>query len=409
MFCLYCGTHLPEEAVFCNKCGKRQPPPAAQNNSVLLGSMLPKAPMGSEQSPAGNVPMVQGTPTTVHISPGQSFAHSAANAVPSALPPSLPPQAASEALQAPSPSPEHQTFPSSDLQTLHRVTSRGLKPTGYLSRRTVVLGLTAAATAIVAGGLTLSVRSGALKLPVISNDTSGSHVPVPASFNVAMFGFDPQHTRFNPYEHILNPKNVARLTLYWAADTGSIISSSPAVVDRVVYVGSWDYKLYALDAKTGAVLWTYATENAIASSPAVVNGIVYFGSGDHKLYALSAKTGAVLWTYDSGSPIQPSPTVANGIVYICSNYSPYALDAKTGTILWSYDTGDAAFSPAVANGVVYVGSNKLYALNAKTGTALWSYDTRDDIVSSPAVANGVVYVGSEDGKFYAFHLPPGTA
>jgi PQQ-like domain len=62
---------------------------------------------------------------------------------------------------------------------------------------------------------------------------------------VMMFGFDPQHTRFNSDEHILSPMNVSRLVPFWTASIGDRIDSSPAVANRVVYVGSWDHKLYA--------------------------------------------------------------------------------------------------------------------------------------------------------------------
>ncbi len=40
--------------------------------------------------------------------------------------------------------------------------------------------------------------------------------------------------------------------------------SSPAVANGVVYVGSWDGKLYALDARTGRNLWSYYIANAIS-------------------------------------------------------------------------------------------------------------------------------------------------
>ncbi len=61
--------------------------------------------------------------------------------------------------------------------------------------------------------------------------------------------------------------------------------SSPAVANGVVYVGSSDYNLYALDASTGAFLWKYAAENVIRSSPAVANGMVYVASDDGNVYA----------------------------------------------------------------------------------------------------------------------------
>ena len=46
---------------------------------------------------------------------------------------------------------------------------------------------------------------------------------------------------------------------------------------RVVYVGSYDGKVYALNAATGALEWSYATGSEEDSSPVVVNGVVYVG------------------------------------------------------------------------------------------------------------------------------------
>jgi outer membrane protein assembly factor BamB len=53
----------------------------------------------------------------------------------------------------------------------------------------------------------------------------------------------------------------------------------------VVYIGSYDHKLYAFNATTGAVLWSYTTESNVGSDPTVVNGVIYIGSLDHMLYA----------------------------------------------------------------------------------------------------------------------------
>jgi outer membrane protein assembly factor BamB len=74
----------------------------------------------------------------------------------------------------------------------------------------------------------------------------------------------------------------------WSVTTGGQVDSSPAVADGVVYVGSRDDKLYALDAATGAVLWTATTGGDVSSSPVVANGVVYVGSEDSKIYAYDA-------------------------------------------------------------------------------------------------------------------------
>jgi hypothetical protein len=77
--------------------------------------------------------------------------------------------------------------------------------------------------------------------------------------------------------------------LLWNYTTGnSVAYSSPAVVNGVVYVGSEDDYVYALDAATGAYIWSYKTGNKVDSSPALANGVVYVGSEDDNVYALGA-------------------------------------------------------------------------------------------------------------------------
>jgi len=47
------------------------------------------------------------------------------------------------------------------------------------------------------------------------------------------------------YENVLNSSNASGLTLSWKASTGLFISTSPAVVNGIVYIGSEDGHLYA--------------------------------------------------------------------------------------------------------------------------------------------------------------------
>jgi outer membrane protein assembly factor BamB len=245
----------------------------------------------------------------------------------------------------------------------------------------------------------------------------------------------------------------------WTAATGGGVDSSPAVVDGIVYVGSYAVsdanRVYAFSAagttgctgspKTCKPLWTAPLGEGVSSSPAVADGVVYIGSdaADHagKLYAFSAagttgcsgtpKTCAPLWTATTGGDVESSPAVANGVVYVGSHDGElYAYDAagttgcsgspKTWEPLWTATAGNyVQSSPAVANGVVYVGSedHSVYAFDAagmtgcsgspKTCAPLWTAATGSFVYSSPAVANGIVYVGSYDGKLYAFGLPIG--
>jgi outer membrane protein assembly factor BamB len=199
--------------------------------------------------------------------------------------------------------------------------------------------------------------------------------------------------------------------ILWTYTTGGNVDSSPAVADGVVYVGSYDGNVYALNALTGALVWKYPTGSQVGASPAVAGGVVYVSSGAY-LYALNATTGALVWKL----LITPtSLTVVNGIVYVGSgDGNLYALNATTGALMCktAYPTGGAVgmISPAVSGGLVYVGDHdySVYAVNATTGAYVWSFGTGGPVPSSPAVADGVVYVGSDDFFVYALNATTGA-
>jgi outer membrane protein assembly factor BamB len=84
-----------------------------------------------------------------------------------------------------------------------------------------------------------------------------------------MFRADPTHSGEGTGNAVLTP------TSLWNYNTGGFdIDSSPAVVNGVVYVGTSDDTVYALNAATGAFVWSYQTNGPVESSPAVVNGVV---------------------------------------------------------------------------------------------------------------------------------------
>jgi outer membrane protein assembly factor BamB len=197
-------------------------------------------------------------------------------------------------------------------------------------------------------------------------------------------------------------------TLKWTFTAGGSIHSSPTVVDGVVYVGSRDGYLYALDAATGEKLWAFKTGSWVESSPAVVGGVVYCGSNDGNLYALDARTGEKLWSFAMPLNASSSPAVADGVVYIgCDNSKLYAVNAATGLELWHGDTGGPIYaSPAVAKGIVVVGSigEMFYSFNAKNGGARIQFDAKIPIYSSPAIKDGVAYFTDGWGLFMAMDI-----
>jgi eukaryotic-like serine/threonine-protein kinase len=229
----------------------------------------------------------------------------------------------------------------------------------------------------------------------------------------------------------------------WTFHTHGEVVSSPAVVEGVVYVGSNDGNLYAVDQQTGAEKWTFATEARISSSAAVDHGLVYFNSYDGNFYAVDTATGKMRWKFanagerryaathlhgslpagetmpDPFDVYLSSPALWNGAVYFGSgDGNIYALDAGTGALKWKFHTGDVVHAaPAISDGKLYVGSwdSYFYALDAASGKELWRFKTGEDpgihnqvgIQSSATVANGLVYFGCRDSNFYAVDAATG--
>ena len=133
--------------------------------------------------------------------------------------------------------------------------------------------------------------------------------------------------------------------------------ATPLVKDGVMYTtGAWSV-VYALDARTGALLWTYdphvakdyskfACCDVVNRGVALYKGRVYVAALDGRLIALDAKTGAVAWQVQTTPKDEPysitaAPRIAKGRVLIGNAGSEYAVrgyvsayDAETGKPVW---------------------------------------------------------------------------
>lgn len=225
----------------------------------------------------------------------------------------------------------------------------------------------------------------------------------PKSGDWAMFRRDINHTGS------LNPGGILpKGEIRWTYTTGKAISSSPAVVDGIVYIGSRDSFVYAFKADTGEKLWEFKTGSWVESSPAVVDGVVYFGSNDGYLYALDASTGAKRWAFYTKYAVRSSPAVADGVVFFGSDdYYLYAVDAATGKQRWRFETGtQVTASPVIADGFVVIGSADgfFYVLNANNGKARLKFKMYSTVVSSSIVEDSVAYFPDTSGNLYAIDI-----
>jgi outer membrane protein assembly factor BamB len=204
-----------------------------------------------------------------------------------------------------------------------------------------------------------------------------------------MYGRNLEHTFNNP-DSLITPKNVSRLQPAWVFPTGDAVTASPAVVDGVVYTGSWDGYFYAIDARSGQLRWKFLLDcqltvvpipevclgpppgpdvgrlttpgGIVTASPAVSEGKLYFAGGK-TVYALKASDGTLLWKrVICGRPEEKDcASDANDPTQVLS--SPAVFDGK---IFFGADTGGVAFEIPYRGGFV--------ALDAKTGKVVWRFE-----------------------------------
>lgn len=171
-----------------------------------------------------------------------------------------------------------------------------------------------------------------------------------------------QEDRFSPLNQI-NKATIDDLGLAWSIPLGTTrgIEATPLVVDGIMFLtGPWSI-VYALDVRKGEVVWIHDPEvpreygeraccDVVNRGLALYKGLVYVGTLDGRLRALDAATGTLEWevtTVDQEKPytITGAPRVFDGKVIIGNGGAEYGVrgyvttyDAMTGEELWRFYT-----------------------------------------------------------------------
>jgi quinohemoprotein ethanol dehydrogenase len=186
--------------------------------------------------------------------------------------------------------------------------------------------------------------------------------------NWMTYGRTYNEQRFSPLVRITadNAKQIG-LAWYAALDTDRGQEATPLVIDGVLYVSTAWSMVKAYNAKTGALLWSYdpAVPRALGVRGCcdVVNrgvaawkGKIFVGTFDGRLVALDARSGTPVWSVMTVDPSKPytitqAPRVIKGRVVIGTSGSEYgvrgyisAYHADTGELAWRFYTvpGDPA-------------------------------------------------------------------
>lgn len=200
-----------------------------------------------------------------------------------------------------------------------------------------------------------------------------------------------------------------KLDVRWEFKAKNSVEGAAVIVDGVVYVGSSDKNLYALDLKTGAERWKTPL-GIITASPGVNGDRVYIGDADGKFYCLDRTNGKVLWTFDDmeqTGQITAAPNFDGDNVLIPTHNSTlYCLD-KNGKKIWDFRIeGPIYGGVAVTDGKTFLAGcdSLMHVLDVKTGKELGSVDLKGQSGAASAVLDGHLYVGTMSNQVLSINL-----
>ncbi len=147
--------------------------------------------------------------------------------------------------------------------------------------------------------------------------------------------------------------------------------ATPAVAFGRVYLGNTDGFVYSFATRDGALAWRKKTGGYVYGSAAVAQipggrPTVYVGSYDKRFYALDARTGRERWVHRAEGRISGGATLLGDLIFYSTlARTTTALDARTGRRVWRTHRG--AFNPVVSNGrgLFLVGLTSLFGLDAR--------------------------------------------
>src|SRR5262249_25685290 len=152
-------------------------------------------------------------------------------------------------------------------------------------------------------------------------------------------------------------------------------------------------------------------------------GVLYVGTNDGILLALDSQTGKEKWRYQSRGPIEQAPVSTTDLIVISNEADQVvAVDAITGKFKWQYKAetpeeytlrGHAGVT--IDNELIFTGfsNGSMAALRKDTGSVAWSTSLKGDadrfmdVDATPVVIGENVYASSSSGGVYALDKTTG--
>lgn len=208
----------------------------------------------------------------------------------------------------------------------------------------------------------------------------------------------------------------------WRFETGHFVWAQPQINEDLIYIGSMDHYVYAVDKSSGEEIWSYEMDGAVIGAPTLNedSSVLYAGSIGNEMVALNTSAQSdedrVLWRFDAGGElgsIWGSAILVDDTLYFAdTNGYIYALDAYTGEEVWP---GPIEFSGTIIGGLTALEDGFVFATEEgdiqgyyfdRSSMPEWNKNVEGEIFQAPVVNDKYLVVGAIGGEdlFYLYDL-----
>ena len=173
--------------------------------------------------------------------------------------------------------------------------------------------------------------------------------------------------------------------LGWHQTAKSAVSARPQVDAAGAYFATEAGTVYAVGLVDGTRKWEFSVDQPVVAGLTLGANVLYVGSLDGRLYALDTALGVSrkqqqVWLVPSytGGSIRQAPVLRGGTVYLVAEGSGvHAVRAADGTRMWQFEDADAFL--AAGENRVFLGarSRELICVDRGTGEERWRRSLAD--------------------------------
>ena len=211
----------------------------------------------------------------------------------------------------------------------------------------------------------------------------------------------------------------------WSVALDASLRGKISVGESLLYIGSKDGNLFALNRKTGEQVWMVTSGDPESrcyqyySEVLEAGDRIYVGGASGFLYCYGKSDGSLIWKHEQTDWVRSRPYLRGDKLYVATldgNLTALSDEGDSARLLWRKKLNAHGFTANLSGGRhgLYASGRDymMYAVDHRDGEVLWRHGILDGawvdgefyfgdwsggLLGSPTVVDGIVYIGGPDG------------